>query len=423
MKLKILLCGLLILIAQLCTAFSENHEWSINYSLKNSSTFTGVSKADSMYIISCDNHDSDPSLRQIIKSTNGGLTWKMVYNFNDNSLGWYEVNNIDYPTKNFCIASCDSNYFIKTTDGGETWTESSLNMDYFIRGLDHISLLDSLYGIMGTHRNIAYSDDGFNTYKVLVLPRPLIIARIKLISPTVLYVLTASPASFFKYDVSTDIWTEYPESFPSYDPEYKTPRYMFFSDSLYGYVVGNRRSGIGNASYDMIHKTTDGGKTWVEKFNALITPRGGLTEVDFCDKENGIAVGPQGKIYWTHDAGETWSQDSSKEIIKAQSAVLHVTILNKSTAIIADFEGNLWRTPIGTDVPERIMDDEAMIYPNPVRDFLSINISEIKKVEIYSVIGIKLLESEYKDKIDVSGLAPGMYFVRIGDKVSKFVKL
>ena len=26
-------------------------------------------------------------------------------------------------------------------------------------------------------------------------------------------------------------------------------------------------------------------------------------------------------------------------------------------------------------------------------------------------------------RIDVSGLAPGMYFVRIGDKVEKFIKL
>ena len=276
---------------------------------------------------------------------------------------------------------------------------------------------------MGTHRNIAYSDDGFNTYKVLVLPRPLIIARIKLISPTVLYVLTASPASFFKYDVSTDIWTEYPESFPSYEPEYKTPRYIFFSDSINGFVVGNRRAGIGNASYDMIHKTTDGGKTWIEKFNALVGPRGGLTEVDFCDKENGIAVGPQGKIYWTHDAGETWSQDSTKELIKATPAVMHVTLLNRETALIADFSGNMWRTPIGTDVPEIQMDVESIIYPNPVSDYLNINISEIEKVEIYSVLGIKLIESEYKNKIDVSGLAPGMYFVRVGDKVSKFVKL
>ena len=31
--------------------------------------------------------------------------------------------------------------------------------------------------------------------------------------------------------------------------------------------------------------------------------------------------------------------------------------------------------------------------------------------------------SGYKEQIVVSGLAPGMYFVRIGDKVGKFVKI
>ncbi len=421
MNLKKLLWGVLFLLLIIGSLHSETHNWAINYSLQKYSTFYGVSKADPLNIMACDNHNSDPTLRQIIKSTNGGITWKMVYNFND--LGWFEIHNISYPTKNFCIASCDSNYFLKTTDGGETWVQFQIKMDLFINGLIHISLLDSLNGIMGSYRNLAYSSDGFKTYRELILPRPLIITDIKLISPTILYVLTASPANFFKYDVSTDIWIENPELFPVYVPEYQTPKNMYFFDSLCGIAVGRRRTGIGDSYYDMIHKTTDGGKTWVEKFNALVFPPGGLTEVDFCDKENGIAVGPQGKIYWTHDAGETWSQDSSKELIKATPAVVHVTILNKSTALIADFSGNMWRTPIGTDVNEFRKFIEFVISPNPATDFIEIQNPNYEKVSIFYILGETIYTTSEATKIDVSSFPSGVYFVRIGDRVQKFIKL
>jgi len=68
--------------------------------------------------------------------------------------------------------------------------------------------------------------------------------------------------------------------------------------------------------------------------------------------------------------------------------------------------------------------NEFIISPNPVTDFLSINSNiKIGKIEIFSTLGLKVLESEYKEKIDVSGLAPGVYFVRIGGKVCKFIKI
>lgn len=53
------------------------------------------------------------------------------------------------------------------------------------------------------------------------------------------------------------------------------------------------------------------------------------------------------------------------------------------------------------------------------------------EVRIYDVLGEIQTPCNFKHsslvrreiiKIDVSGLAPGMYFVRIGDKVGKFVK-
>jgi hypothetical protein len=75
------------------------------------------------------------------------------------------------------------------------------------------------------------------------------------------------------------------------------------------------------------------------------------------------------------------------------------------------------------------------ISPNPATDYIEISVGENGRsplqndVRIYDVFGQRVNPtptppaSRDGERLDVSGLAPGVYFVRIGDKVSKFVKL
>jgi hypothetical protein len=79
--------------------------------------------------------------------------------------------------------------------------------------------------------------------------------------------------------------------------------------------------------------------------------------------------------------------------------------------------------------------DNISISPNPATDYIEISLgangpSPLQSdVRIYDVLGQTVsfvragLEPATTIRIDVSGLAPGMYFVRIGDRVGKFVKL
>jgi hypothetical protein len=52
----------------------------------------------------------------------------------------------------------------------------------------------------------------------------------------------------------------------------------------------------------------------------------------------------------------------------------------------------------------------------------------MENVEIYSVVGQKLMQLPCRDvinhvsTIDISHLPNGMYFLRVGDKVARFVK-
>ncbi len=81
-------------------------------------------------------------------------------------------------------------------------------------------------------------------------------------------------------------------------------------------------------------------------------------------------------------------------------------------------------------------DDNSQIavYPNPTTDFITIRFepsegskpSEGYQVQIFDIYGIELVQSsliEGNNKIDVSRLPAGVYFVRIGEKVKKFVKM
>src|SRR3989339_127174 len=78
-----------------------------------------------------------------------------------------------------------------------------------------------------------------------------------------------------------------------------------------------------------------------------------------------------------------------------------------------------------TNVPDKNLDNfELIINPNPSSDYLNIISSNtFYKVEIFSALGIKVYESEYKDRIDVSRLSSGVYFVKIADRVVRFVKI
>lgn len=76
---------------------------------------------------------------------------------------------------------------------------------------------------------------------------------------------------------------------------------------------------------------------------------------------------------------------------------------------------------------KEVSKDDIIIYPNPVKDFLNIQIDNtIKKVEIFSMTG-KLLKTTINNKIAVSNLPEGNYIVVITtdkDIISeKFIKL
>jgi len=84
------------------------------------------------------------------------------------------------------------------------------------------------------------------------------------------------------------------------------------------------------------------------------------------------------------------------------------------------------------DVSEQQSPSELKLSPNPTTDFLEITVGakDIRleqNIEIFSVLGKTVLNVRAKGPspqlIDVSSLSPGLYFLKVGEKAGKFVKI
>ena len=383
--------------------------------------------------------------RQILKSTDAGISWGNVFedsiDYKSPKQTW--PRDMSYPTNNFCIVSCDSNYFLKTIDGGKTWKENQIDTLFEDRGLQHVSMFDDKFGIMTSRHYMFISDDGFESWKHLPLPGWYTIISLQMISPDIItfigVVYDGSPNYDEKFFKSTDrgkTWAEYPY------PNYIFPYRIRFLDSLTGFIAGSDQIVGGSKYADLIYKTTDGGESWWNILDTICILPFGLQDMDMFDKENGIAVGQFGKIYWTHNGGNTWERDSNHLIYLEEPPTMRTCMIGKNTALIADYSNRILRSSLIPDgvVEKEAISDEFSISPNPAEDFIEISKpsegsepseGSLNSVRIFNVFGETVFTSVCSadtsagggQKIDVSGLPSGVYFVRVGNKVSKFVKI
>ncbi len=78
-----------------------------------------------------------------------------------------------------------------------------------------------------------------------------------------------------------------------------------------------------------------------------------------------------------------------------------------------------------TGIDENIGTNPDLIIPNPANDFIEMPCETgfVDRIRIYSTDGACVFDGRYSQKLDISYLDKGMYFVMAGDKVFKFIKL
>ena len=82
--------------------------------------------------------------------------------------------------------------------------------------------------------------------------------------------------------------------------------------------------------------------------------------------------------------------------------------------------------PVWGTCPTAGVDDHRQlvisIYPNPVKNTLTINGLVVKDIIIYSVLGKVVLKMSNQNSIDVSSLSKGVYFIKVSDGINSSTK-
>ncbi len=181
--------------------------------------------------------------------------------------------------------------------------------------------------------------------------------------------------------------------------------------------------------------TTDLGISWEPiKFNA---PDTYLTTIVGNGKDiflgtSGLDDTP-GMLFSSSDNGSSW------KVID--------TILNEKLLLNMNISGNylflnftkdgMYRIDISdyVSVEEKPGAEEFSVYPNPAGDFITVTLkpsegfepSEGSEIEIYNTLGEKVMTVEQTflsvQQINISDLPKGIYILRMGNEVAKFIKL
>jgi hypothetical protein len=220
------------------------------------------------------------------------------------------------------------------------------------------------------------------------------------------------------------------------DPPLRIRR-IFFFDSLEGYGYGGYRVDT-QKDKDVILHTTDGGRTWEIQLDTLIGLKNkGLIQMSFYkDRNNGVTIGYKGKLFFTKNGGKTWIYNNTYSMyVSGWPADAHQVSPHRYFVLTQDHQ-EIWENNIYSyvSVDEKNITGNIILSPNPATDYIDVILSEAKhpflSVKVYDVLGVCVLthppaisrEGE-SVRIDVSDLAAGVYFVRFGGKMYKFVKM
>lgn len=70
-----------------------------------------------------------------------------------------------------------------------------------------------------------------------------------------------------------------------------------------------------------------------------------------------------------------------------------------------------------------IANEIIIVYPNPASDYLTVQSNIDTKFEITSIFGIKLMDGISGEKLNISKLPAGIYFIHSGQYIARFIKL
>jgi photosystem II stability/assembly factor-like uncharacterized protein len=265
----------------------------------------------------------------ILKSEDGGLTWRGIISGTQN-----ELNAVDFisPTEGLIVGTFST--VLKTVDGGETWVENSnLSGSIYFYDVTMLNVNDAIaVGLIG---NIYKTNDGGLNWTLVPIGTSNSFYSVDFVSATVGFAVGGNGEMLKTIDAG-NTWTL--ETSVTTNLLYKI---KFFS-ATDGYAVG---------STGTVLKTVNGGASW-SVLTTGVTPE--LNDVHFYSATEGYAVGDFGTLIHTTDGGSSWVNNTSvtsKEIMGINFGDATNAIIVGVGGFVANTSnaGNVWDVTLNSN--------------------------------------------------------------------------
>lgn len=318
-------------------------------------------------------------------------------------------------------------YTLQSDDFGQNWTEFVVPNQETVREIDMCS---EDYGLMrlDSRRNYMFTDDGGKTWDYIPIQDS---SQIKIISAVYcisqdLHLLVAVTLEdeyvVYKTNDGGTTW----ENIIYIPKDFKFIKYIDENNMLaFGYAWDK----ISKIFINKVVKSSDGGQNWEEIYSDESSSyEGSIVGYEAFDNDNIILRGLH-LVYITKDGGKTWKKTNLESLINSRENVTGITCINnKEFIFVTDYSRMFKFTGDNSVSVTEITSNNSdfLVYPNPVVDFINIktdNPSTNPVIRIYDIQGMKILESEFVETLNLHFLISGAYFILVGDSSQKFIKM
>jgi len=180
-----------------------------------------------------------------------------------------------------------------------------------------------------------------------------------------------------------------------------------------------------------LYRTLDGGNSWQ---TIVVDSTDVIRDFNFISADTGhvlaeIGWGQEYRILRTANGGQDltmeyttgWNFYGGGVVLNAFSFVEQTGYATGSNGLVKKY------FPSATGISEEEFNGTTSVYPNPANTTLSVVLSGNKKITVNNLLGDVVMEKISPPRksivdLDVSSLSPGIYFIKAGSEVRKFIK-
>ncbi len=213
-------------------------------------------------------------------------------------------------------------------------------------------------------------------------------------------------------------------------------------DSLMVYKIGINGDNLFAGTVDGVYFSTDMGENWQVR-NSGLPAKSYIKDIIFSGNYTFICNYEKG-VYMSSDNGLNWlpKNEGLASLRVGTFAILDDYLFLGTNSNIPGTLSNdaIYKAKIDeliTGVSDYQTNNLFFVYPNPAKDFISVNFinsedlefREKLNIEIYDMLGLLVQTQKYvpnkndETRIDISNLLPGVYFLKINGRIEKFVKM